>query len=114
MACGSLALISSTDAVCGITSEYTCASRTRRAISCAYCAPKSTTSTACSVTSGRVLVPHADALRALQVLALGLQRGSDHDFGLLELLDGLVAAGGHRGAQRPEQVHASVVLVRGA
>src|SRR5215207_3132449 len=45
MACGSLALISSMAAVCGMTSEYTRASRTRRAISCAYCAPKSTTST---------------------------------------------------------------------
>jgi hypothetical protein len=28
-----------------MTSEYTLASRTRRAISCAYCAPKSTTKT---------------------------------------------------------------------
>src|SRR6202022_5130943 len=45
MACGSLALISSTLAVCGMTSEYTLASRTRRAINCAYCAPKSTTKT---------------------------------------------------------------------
>src|SRR6478736_4175546 len=45
MAFGSLALISSTVAVCGMTSEYTRASRTRRAISCAYCAPKSTTRT---------------------------------------------------------------------
>src|ERR1700677_3362744 len=33
------------EAVCGITSEKTRASRTRRAISCAYCAPKSTTNT---------------------------------------------------------------------
>ncbi len=44
-ACGSRALISSIDAVCGITSENTRASRTRRAINWAYCAPKSTTST---------------------------------------------------------------------
>src|SRR3990170_1266253 len=36
--------------VCGTISEYTLASRTRRAISWAYCAPKSTTSTGrCSV-----------------------------------------------------------------
>src|SRR6478735_11019924 len=50
MACGSLALMSSTVAVCGTTSENTRASRTRRAISWAYCAPKSTTRTgrACS------------------------------------------------------------------
>src|SRR5215510_1683778 len=45
IACGSLALISSMDAVCGTTSEYTRSSRTRRAISCAYWAPKSTTRT---------------------------------------------------------------------
>src|SRR6476660_2187971 len=45
IAIGSLALISSTVAGCGMTSEYTRASRTRRAISCAYCAPKSTTNT---------------------------------------------------------------------
>ena len=45
IAAGSLASRSATDAVCGTISEYTLASRTRRAISCAYCAPKSTTST---------------------------------------------------------------------
>ena len=39
IAAGSLASMSSTDVVCGTTSEYTCASRTRRAMSCAYCAP---------------------------------------------------------------------------
>lgn len=41
-------LISSTLAECGITSENTRASRTRRAISCAYCAPKSMTRTGLS------------------------------------------------------------------
>ena len=34
---------------CGTISEYTFSSRTRRAISCAYCAPKSTTKTGRSV-----------------------------------------------------------------
>src|SRR4051812_5675689 len=69
MACGSLALISSMDAVCGMTSEYTRASRTRRAISCAYCAPKSTTRTGrgdagctCSV-YGRGLLPPSEQIR---------------------------------------------------
>ena len=37
--------------------------------------------------------------------------GRDHDLGLLELLDRLVAAGGHRRPQRPEEVHPPVVLV---
>ena len=46
-----------------------------------------------------------------ELLALGLQRRGDHDLGLLELLDRLVAAGRHRGAQRAEEVHAAVVLV---
>ena len=45
MACGSLASISSTGMEWGTSSEYTFASRTRRAMSCAYWAPKSTTST---------------------------------------------------------------------
>ena len=54
---------------------------------------------------------HADALGPLQVLALGLQRRGHHDLGLLELLDRLVAAGGHGRAQGAEQVHAAVVLV---
>src|SRR3954454_18861164 len=73
--------ISSAVIVCGTISEYTCASRTRRAMSWAYCAPKSTTRTTCSgddVMRG-ASVPHADALRALQSLAFGLQRGGDHD-----------------------------------
>src|SRR5215207_6547036 len=45
IALGRRAIISATGIVCGTISEYTFASRTRRAISCAYCAPKSTTST---------------------------------------------------------------------
>src|SRR6478735_4320938 len=42
---GRLAAISAAVTVWGTISEYTLASRTRRAINCAYCAPKSTTST---------------------------------------------------------------------
>src|ERR671911_3016735 len=45
IALGRRAIISATGIVCGTISEYTFASRTRRAISCAYCAPKSTTRT---------------------------------------------------------------------
>src|SRR6478752_6038110 len=45
IAFGFIAAISANDIVRGTISEYTCASRTRRAISCAYCAPRSTTRT---------------------------------------------------------------------
>ena len=45
MATGRRASISATGIVCGTISLYTRASRTRRAISWAYCAPKSTTRT---------------------------------------------------------------------
>src|SRR4051812_47222844 len=45
IAAGLRANISSTEVVCGTISEYTRASRTRRAISWAYWAPKSTTRT---------------------------------------------------------------------
>src|SRR5438270_7419580 len=110
---GRRASISSKGIVRGTISEYTCASRTRRAISCAYCAPKSTTSTVSNGgASTLALATHADALAALEALALGLQRGGHHDLGLLELLDRLVAGGGHRGAQGAEEVEAAVVLVR--
>ncbi len=58
IAAGDFATISATDMVCGTISEYTCASRTRRAISCAYWAPKSTTRTVSRVT-GRAYPPDA-------------------------------------------------------
>src|ERR1700733_4738988 len=45
IALGRLASISAAGIVDGTISEYTWHSRTRRAISCAYCAPKSTTRT---------------------------------------------------------------------
>src|SRR5262245_9538569 len=113
---GRRASISDSGIVRGTISEYTCASRTRRAISCAYCAPKSTTSTVsnCEASTATASVTHADALAALEALALGLQRGGHHDLGLLELLDRLVAGGRHRRAQGAEQVEGAVVLVRGA
>src|SRR5215216_783238 len=96
-------------------------------MSCAYCAPKSTTRTV-SADVGALMrrglgrrwcgaersMPHAHALRLLEGLPLRLQRGSDHDLGLLEVLDVDVAAGGHRGAQTAEEVELAVVLVGGA
>src|SRR5580704_17447878 len=81
-------------------SEYTRASRTRRAISWAYWPPKSTTRTVSGASgttkrgpggarqrTGPGSVPHPHTLGALQCLALGLQGGGHHDFGLLEFLD---------------------------
>lgn len=91
MPAGFFAAISAAVMSCLTISENTCASRTRRAISCAYCAPKSTTRTAPVSNS----VTHAHALRFLQDLAFGLERRSNHDFGLLEFLHGLIATGGH-------------------
>src|SRR3954451_5785938 len=109
---GRRAAISSAVIVDGTISENTCASRTRRAISCAYCAPKSTTRTVSNWGASMwCLATHADALAALEALALGLQGGGHHDLGLLELLDRLVAGGGHRRAQRTEEVEGAVVPV---
>ena len=38
---------------------------------------------------------HADALRALELLSFSLQRGGEHNLGLLELFERLVATRGH-------------------
>src|ERR1700726_2803385 len=96
----------------GTISEYTRASRTRRAISWAYWAPKSTTRTvSCCGVNSLGSAAHADVLLPLEHLALGLQRGCDHDLGLLALLERLVAGRRHRGAQGTEQVQGAVVLV---
>src|SRR3954465_13875872 len=56
---------------------------------------------------------HADRLVALELLALGLERRRDHDLRAVERGDVLVAAGGHRRAQRAHQVERAVVLVGG-
>src|SRR5688572_27421256 len=88
-----------------------CASRTRRAISCAYWAPKSTTRTVSVIWPASMA--HADALRLLQCLTFGLQRRRNHDFRLLEILDVDVPAGRQRRTQRTEEVHTTVVLVSG-
>src|SRR5687768_4728675 len=86
-------------------------------MSCAYCAPRSTTRTGRGVAGSRSgvtpSVPHADALRALIALALGLDRRGDHELGLLELLHVGVARRGHRRRERAEQIERAVVLVGG-
>ena len=58
-AAGAISRTSSAEMSHGTISEYTCRSRTRRAISCAYCAPKSKTKTFCEVCSDAfwVMVP---------------------------------------------------------
>src|SRR5205809_3081001 len=94
----------------GTISEYTWHSRTRRAMSWAYCAPKSTTRTGRGSVMGRASVrPHP--LLLLERLALGLDGWRHHHLGLLELPDRGVAGGGHGRPERAEQVERSVVLV---
>src|SRR4051794_36483299 len=154
---GERRLISSMSTVCGRSSLKTPHSRTRRAISCEYCPPKSRTSTSSEriapapaaggrgvvrASATRALLPderrrghaaavvgdrlghrssrgraagtHADRLVALELLALRLERRRDHDLRAVERGNVLVAAGGHRRAERPHQVEGAVVLVRGA
>src|SRR5680860_1743917 len=67
-----------------------------------------------SVNAPRSAAAHAHALRPLVVLALGLQRRRHHHLGTLELLDGGVAGGRHRGRQGAEEVEGAVVLQRRA
>src|SRR5581483_6752321 len=119
---GRRALSSAAVRSCGTISEYTRHSRTRRAMSCAYWAPRSRTRTgrASESPAGRSgegsgltrSVPHPDALLRLIGLALGLDAGRDDELGLLELLDRGVARRRHRGCEGPEQVEGAVVLVR--
>src|ERR1019366_7647036 len=127
---------------CGSSSEKTPHSRTRRAISCEYWPPKSSTTTSSvaaagiesalggSAAAGTGLVAvtglvgdtdrrgfavraHPDALLALELLAFGLERRRDRQLGAVELGDVAVAAGRHRGPQRAHQVESAVVLTRG-
>src|SRR5258708_21028058 len=92
---------SSHGVVPGTSSQYTLASRTRRAMSWLYCEPKSSTSTVwrpCPFfASGRVSVavavllrsglPHAHVLGLLPGLALPRDRRGDHHLDLLDLAD---------------------------
>src|SRR2546430_8295203 len=97
---------SSAEMEAGTISERTRHSRTRRAMSWAYCAPKSTTRT---VSNSGISGPLARSLLALQVLALAGDGRGDDDLRLLELLDRGVATGGHGELECPEEVHRAVV-----
>src|SRR5437588_7605670 len=98
---------SSAEMEAGTISERTRHSRTRRAMSWAYWAPKSTTRTVSKSDMGSG--PLAHSLLALQVLALAGDGRGDDDLRLLELLDRGVATGGGRERQGPEEVHRAVV-----
>src|SRR3954449_7694523 len=60
---------------------------------------------------GRATRAHPDLLRALQLLALGLQRRRDHQLRAVELRDVAVAARRHRRPQAAHEVERAVVLV---
>src|SRR4051812_40294116 len=100
---------SSAEARCDTSSEYTRASRTRRAISCEYCPPRSTTSTGRSSGSGSGCNWRTSAapvigsvLRDRDVVWVRLaQAGARdaHEAGLLHRLDRGGAAVTHRLAQ---------------
>src|SRR6266571_6164218 len=114
---------SSHGVVPGTSSQYTLASRTRRAMSWLYCEPKSRTRTVwrpCSLfAAGRACVavavllrsglPHADVLGLLQGLALRRDRWGDHNLDVLELGDIARAAHAERRAQRAGEVLRAVV-----
>ena len=61
-----------------------------------------------------LLIPIPIFWASLERLALGLDRRREHDLGLLEVVDRLVAAGRHRRPERAHQVQRPVVLARGA
>src|SRR5437773_5036816 len=114
---------SSHGVVPGTSSQYTLASRTRRAMSWLYCEPKSRTRTVwrpCSLfAAGRACVaaavllssglPHADVLGLLQGFALRRDRRGDHHLDVLELGDVARAAHAERRAQRAGEVLRAVV-----
>src|SRR5262249_2791647 len=103
-ACGRRARTCCAVIVCGTSSEYTRASRTRRAISCAYCPPRSTTNTGRSSGrgsgSGRTSAPGIRRpLRDRHGVRMGLAqtgRGDADELGALHLLDRCRAAVAHR------------------
>src|SRR3954468_2415434 len=101
--------ISSTVARCEISSEYTRASRTRRAISCEYWPPRSTTSTGrssgvpsgCSATTSAATVIRR-VFRDRDVVRVRLaepRTGDPDEAGRLQRIDRLGAAVAHRLAQ---------------
>src|SRR6266508_4133810 len=110
---GRLAMRFATATSCGTISEYTRHSRTRRAMSCAYCAPRSMTRTGRGSCSAVIRsMPHPHVLSLLIRLALGLDGWGHDQLGLLELPDRGVPRGRHRRGEPAEQVQRAVVLVR--
>src|SRR5947199_8719221 len=106
---------SSAEIVCGTSSEYTRASRTRRAISCEYWPPRSTTrtgrsSTGASATGSATTSPTAIVRRVLRdrdvvrvAFAQAGARDPDEACGL-QRLDRLRAAVAHRLAQAADEL----------
>src|ERR1700694_5127491 len=119
----------------GTSSQYTFASRTRRAISWLNCDPKSRTRTVCwffnagTLSRGspftvsrcwaaaavmlRSALPHAHVLGLLKNLALRGDRRRDDHLHVLELGDVAGATHAERRAQRPGEVLAAVVDASG-
>src|SRR5437588_3313501 len=112
IAYGLRARTASGEIVCPTSSEYTRHSRTRRAISCAYCPPRSSTRTGRSSGvrsgSGRILAPIVRRLlrdRHIVRVALAQARGSDaHELRALHLLDRRRTAIAHRLAQSTDEL----------
>src|SRR5438067_2946583 len=111
-ATGSRRLISSALARCEMSSEYTRASRTRRAISCEYCPPRSSTSTgrssgsACSgTTSASAVIRGVLRDRDVVRVRLAQPRTRDaHEARLLQRVDRRRAAVAHRLAQAADHL----------
>src|SRR5919204_2813889 len=111
-ACGLRARTCSAVTLCPTSSEYTRHSRTRRAISCAYCPPRSSTSTgrSCGARSGsgRTLAPIVRRLlrdRHVMGVALAQTRRRDaHELRPLHLLDRGRAAVAHRLPQPADEL----------
>src|SRR5829696_5302200 len=103
-ACGLRARTCSGVTVCGASSEYTRASRTRRAISCEYWPPRSITSTGRSSGaasgSGRTSAPIVRRLlrdrHVVRVRLAQARAGDPHEPGVLHLLDRCGPAVPHR------------------
>ena len=74
MAAGAMARTSSAVMSQGTISEYTCKSRTRRAMSCPYWAPKSTTITFCSGVADSATMPPWIAKCSRAILHLPARR----------------------------------------
>src|SRR5258708_17397966 len=125
---GSRCFSSDQGVVPGTSSQYTFASRTRRAINWLNCDPKSRTSTVCWRITGVDSLPgratvavrlssalsHAHVLGLLERLALRGDRGRDDHLYVLEFGDVVRATYSERRAQSAGEVLAAVVDAGGA